>query len=271
MRRAGETRCRYAVGMVKNGRVKVSVWAGLSAAVVALSVWAEPGWAGATGGGVCWERGEAEEPKGLDADLTGAFLSAAAAKAQPVTEGQGEAAGVAEEPEEEEGVVVTPISPRYGSAGSEWLTIGGGVANNFHNDTDLNIHGAWSRFLADEVEFSMEVGGWYFAQEGDDTAGINWNVIFRWHAFHDEAFTWTVYFDAGIGVLGSFDNVPGDGTGFNFTPRLGAGFTHAIGDEGTRLQIGVRWHHISNGRIEGDERNPGRDSVMVYAGVIFPF
>ncbi len=73
------------------------------------------------------------------------------------------------------------------------------------------------------------------------------------------------------GLLFAFDNVPEGGTGFNFLPRLGVGFTKQLDEDGTRLIMGVRWQHLSNGRIEGDERNPSRDSVMVWAGVMFPF
>lgn len=164
----------------------------------------------------------------------------------------------------------------FGRAGSEFLTFGGGVAADFRQDVDFNLHVAWSHFVADELEFAVEGGGWYFHQTGDDTVGLNGSLIFRWHFLHpqttpDEEWDWTVYTDVGMGLMGAFDNVPADGTGFVFTPRAGFGFTKRIADDGTRLQTGVRWAHVSNGRIEGDMRNPSRDSVMVYAGVIIPF
>lgn len=159
----------------------------------------------------------------------------------------------------------------FGRAGSEWITIGLGYTNNFQDDQAYDVHASYSRFLVDEVEFALELGAWYFDQTGDNAAGLSPTINFRWHALHDEKFTWTGYLDVGIGVLFATDNVPEGGTGFDFTPRAGAGFTRELDDHGTRLQIGLRWQHISNGRIEGDERNPGRDSLMVYAGIIFPF
>ena len=74
-----------------------------------------------------------------------------------------------------------------------------------------------------------------------------------------------------------FDNVPDGGTGFDFLPRLGGGFTKALTpsedgeSRGPRLMIGVRWHHISNGRIASDTRNPSRDSILGYIAITFPF
>lgn len=164
----------------------------------------------------------------------------------------------------------------FGRCGAEYLTFGAGVAHNFSKDMDYNLHVTWSRFVADELEFAVEAGAWYFAQAGDDTVGLNGSLLFRWHFWHPEVpktepWDWTVYADLGIGLMGAFDNVPATGTGFAFTPRAGVGFTKQLDDAGTRLQVGLRWHHISNGRIEGDVRNPSRDSIMVYAGIMIPF
>lgn len=165
---------------------------------------------------------------------------------------------------------------RFGRAGSRWWSIGPGVANDFGDNTDINIHGIYSTFLADELEFGVEVAGWYFNQEGQDTGGISGSMIFRWHFWHwggDDGFRSTIFGDAGIGILAAFDEVPDGGTGFDFLPRLGFGYTHALTDDeaGSRLTLGVRWHHISNARIEGDARNPARDGLMLYAEVQFPF
>lgn len=162
-------------------------------------------------------------------------------------------------------------APRFGRPGAWWITLGGGYANDFEGDHDFNLHGAVSAFLATELEFAVELGGWYFKQEGPDTGGVNGSMIFRWHFLHDDDFAWTIYADAGIGLLGAFNEVPDGGTNFNFTPRAGLGFTHQIGDGPARFQLGVRYHHISNGRLEGDGSNPSRDAIMVYAGIIFPW
>lgn len=156
-------------------------------------------------------------------------------------------------------------------AGSTWLTIGVGVAPDFSDNTDYNAHLAWSKFLVDDVEFMLELGGWYHDQPDDDAFGFNPNLVFRWHFLKSEDLAWTVYADAGIGVLFATDDVPQGGTNFNLMPRVGAGVTRRITDEGARLILGVRWHHISNARVHGQDENPSRDAPMFYAGVSFPF
>lgn len=161
--------------------------------------------------------------------------------------------------------------PSFGVAGSNWFSVGVGYMHDFEEDQAGELHLGYSHFIADEVEFNVELTGWYFDQTGDNTGGVNPGFNFRWHFLHDEPYNWTVFAEAGIGLLFTFDEVPDGGTGFNFTPRAGMGFTTRIDDCGDRLQIGLRWQHISNGRIEGDSRNPGRDSLMGYIGIMFPF
>jgi Lipid A 3-O-deacylase (PagL) len=168
-----------------------------------------------------------------------------------------------------------PSGKRYGSAGSKAWTIGGLYANNFDEANDFNGHVAWSNFLADDFEFVIEAAGWYFNQPGEDTGGISGSMIFRWHALHDETYSWSVFVDGGIGLLGGFDEVPDGGSEFNFLPRLGGGATFALGPnengQAPRLMIGARWHHISNARIRGDSDNPARDALAGYIAIVFPF
>jgi hypothetical protein len=117
------------------------------------------------------------------------------------------------------------------------------------------------------------VGIWNYDQEGKDATGFNPSLVIRYHFYHGEK--WTFFVDGGIGFLFSTDPVnrtDGDeGSSFNFTPRAGGGFTRELGEEGVRLEMGLRWAHVSNARIAGNNDNPGRDSLMLYAGLIFPF
>jgi hypothetical protein len=173
-----------------------------------------------------------------------------------------------EEPESFAGAAPAPV-PTFGKANTKWWTVGPGVAYNFNKATDVNLRGAYSYFLVDDVEFSVELNGWYFDQPGDNAIGINPAMVVRWHFVDRDP--WTLYLDVGIGLLLASDNVPDGGTSFDFTPRAGGGFTRRLDDAGTRLQVGLRWHHISNGRIFGDSSNPGRDALMLYAGIQWPF
>lgn len=165
----------------------------------------------------------------------------------------------------------------YGLAGSRWWTVGGAYANDFHQNNDFNLHAAFSQFIADELEFAIEAAAWYFLQTGQDTGGLSGSMVFRWHFAHSGDWDWSLFADAGIGLLGAFDEVPDGGTSFDFLPRVGLGFTKALQpsidgeSRGPRLMLGLRYHHISNARIQGDSRNPGRDALMAYAAITFPF
>lgn len=171
-----------------------------------------------------------------------------------------------------------PPQPGYGRAGSSWLTVGGAYAFDFDEDHDLNLHAMWSWFLGDRFELGVEGAGWYFSQAGQDTGGLSAMLVLRYHFWSgpEGDFAWSAFFEGGSGVLVGFDEVPDGGTGFNFIQRGGFGLTRDLDSDdgpnhGARLLLGVRWHHISNGRIEGDARNPARDSVLVWAGVVFQF
>ncbi len=161
--------------------------------------------------------------------------------------------------------------PKFGLQGETRLTIGTGIAIEFEDDddsTDFNLNIAWSRFLVDDWEFRLELGGWYFDQNPDATWGVNPNMIIRWHFINEDP--WTVYTDVGLGVLFAADDVPSGGSSVNFMPRAGIGVTHRINMNGDRLEIGLRWHHVSNARLVGDDSNPDRDGLMLYAGFSFP-
>lgn len=158
----------------------------------------------------------------------------------------------------------------FGEPGSWFIHVGAGAAHDFHESLDANIYLGFSTFVARELELQIEVGGWYFAQPGDDTGGLSLTLGGRWHFLHADNFAWTIYAEAGIGLLGAFDQTPPGGTNFNFLPRAGLGFTTVLPGMDARLEMGVRWHHVSNARITGDDNNPARNSLMVYAGVVFP-
>lgn len=161
-----------------------------------------------------------------------------------------------------------PQGGGYGAEGSTWLTVGAGWAPDFADENDFSLHLAWSQFLVKDVEFALEGAAWYFDQSEHDAFGGSASMIFRWHFVNTG--DWTVFADVGVGMVASTDDVPDGGSSFNLLPRAGMGLTRRLGDDGTRLQLGLRWHHISNARIFGDGDNPARDRVMLYAGLVFP-
>jgi hypothetical protein len=156
--------------------------------------------------------------------------------------------------------------------GSHWGSFGGGITQAFYgNATGFNGTFSYSYFLVDGVEIAGELGGWFYNQRGPNAVGLNPAAVLRWHFWSSEDLKTTVYFDAGIGFAIFSNQVPHDGTSFDFTPRFGFGLTRQINDEGWRLQVGLRWNHISNARILGDEKNPSRDGSLLYFGLIVPF
>jgi hypothetical protein len=159
----------------------------------------------------------------------------------------------------------------FGQKGYRRATIYGGIGVGLENedaiDTEIALALGW--FVAPAFEVQGELSTWAFFQEGDDAVGLSPAIVFRWHFLMRER--WSVDFNAGIGPVFSSDVVPEAGTGVNFMPRIGFGFTHEIGARGARLHTGIRWHHISNARINGEVRNPDRDGVLAEFGVTFPF
>jgi len=167
--------------------------------------------------------------------------------------------------EPKSGLAITP----FGEVGSwRWAIYGGGAADVSEDAEHYNLHFSAEHFLAEYFSINLELGALYFNQL-QDTGGANFSVLLRWHLLHGE--DWTIYADAGCGLLLAGEEVPDDGTNFNFTPQAGFGGTLDVGNDGARLMAGVRWHHISNARIKGEDQNPGRDALMVYLGMSFPW
>lgn len=159
-----------------------------------------------------------------------------------------------------------------GDASRWYVSVNGGGALDLEggdDSTDLMLAVAVHHFLSPEVELLGQIEAFSFDQDGDNAFGAGPSFELRWHFWRPGR--WTTFANAGIGVLGSTDDVPAGGTSFNFTPRAGLGATCRLGGGATRLVGGVRWHHISNATFSGEDDNPDRDGVMFYAGVMIPF
>ena len=168
----------------------------------------------------------------------------------------------------EESVAVR--GPRAGNFGDEgtWRINFFGTGAVAFSDSNVMYGGfvSLSYFLVDDFSVEFELGVLGFGQEGPDTWGGNANLLIRWHFVSHS--TWSIFFDAGAGFLKTNDDVPADGSNYNFTPQAGFGFSMDVGAD-IRLLAGVRWHHISNANLA--DNNPGRDSVQFWAGLSIPF
>lgn len=155
---------------------------------------------------------------------------------------------------------------RFGELNDRRINLLCGFADDFDENYLGTVGVGLSWFFLDDLSIDIELMGIGVSQEGDDAVGFNPNLMFRWHFLARD--TWSLYADGGCGLMIASDEVPAGGSSFNFTPQIGFGATYEIGVN-TRLMAGIRWYHISNARLSED--NPGRDSVMVYAGVSFGF
>jgi hypothetical protein len=160
-----------------------------------------------------------------------------------------------------------PTARRFGAAGNQRWSIHGGIGTEFDDNNDQGFLGVgYSYFIADGLSLDLELNGWIFNQAIEDAIGLNFNVLFRWHFLMDRH--WSLYLDGGAGLLVSDQDVPANGSSFNFTPQIGVGASFDIGGD-LRLMAGARWHHISNANLY--DQNPGRDTILGYVALSFPF
>ncbi|MBM43904.1 MAG: hypothetical protein CMJ36_02675 [Phycisphaerae bacterium] len=159
--------------------------------------------------------------------------------------------------------------PTFASEGSQrWSLLGGwGVDIKHDHDQEIAFGLKWEYFIVDTFAFAPELKLFgFFQDDGGDAFGGGLDLLFAWHFVRHD--TWSIYADAGVGLLGTTDEVPPGGSEFNFTPQAGLGVTWDVGNN-NRWFVGVRWHHISNAGLYSD--NPGRDSIYVYTGLNMPF
>ena len=165
----------------------------------------------------------------------------------------------------------TPVASRGGSkpfgAKDSWRwQVLGSWMNDFDAANQLEAEWSASWFFMQNVSMDFGLSGDAILQPGTDAGGGGASLMFRWHFLARE--TWSLFADAGCGMLFTNEPVPSDGGRVNFTPRVGVGGTIDIGGD-ARFMGGVRWFHISNANT--GENNPGRDSIQLFGGVSFPF
>ena len=155
---------------------------------------------------------------------------------------------------------------KFGEEGSwRWQVLGGSM-NDLGGDSQYEFGASLSWFFYDGISMDFQVEGDYIAQWGADAWGGGGTLLFRWHFVNEP--TWSLYADLGCGIIGTTAPVPSGGTATNFTPQAGGGVSFAI-SPAVRLMLGVRWYHISNANT--GQMNPGRNSLMAYAMLSFPF
>lgn len=164
-----------------------------------------------------------------------------------------------------------PIRPyRYGRRGQKrwFFQTGIGIPYDPAESNTFGLVGAGGTyFFADGHSVNLVLNGLYFSQVGSDAAGINLDLIGRWHIVREKK--WSFFVDGGAGIIGTTSRVPlVGGSRFNFTPQVGGGLSFQL-PKRKRLLMGVRWYHISNADLY--EPNTGLDSVYGWVGVDVPW
>lgn len=158
----------------------------------------------------------------------------------------------------------------FGRPGARRLFINGGFGIDDDSDTLYQAGASIDWFVADWISLDLGLNALYIDQTGDNAFGVNLMLLLRWHFWRNDKVnpTITAYGEGGAGILLTTEDVPFDGTSFNFTPQVGAGMAFDLGDDHW-LMTGVRWYHISNAATSSN--NPARDSLYLYAGISLPF
>ena len=120
-------------------------------------------------------------------------------------------------------------------------------------------------YFLDNMALGLELSGYGMSQPGDDAAAGGAGVVFRHHVLTSRRAT--LFLDLAASVVEASDRVPPEGTRFNFIEQAGVGVTYGL-DRNAHLILGVRYLHLSNAQIEGDDRNPSINGVAAYAGLL---
>ncbi len=117
-----------------------------------------------------------------------------------------------------------------------------------------------------QLSLNLEAAGYDVIQDGEDAGAGEVRVMLRHHFWVKDR--WTIFADVGFGAFEASERVPEGGTRLNFVFRSGVGATYEL-REGMYLMGGARYWHLSNAKMEGDERNPSINGVEGYVGVMW--
>ena len=151
--------------------------------------------------------------------------------------------------------------------GQEYLTLKGAFQNERSGEDQYLATAAfgWGHYFLDNAAFEIQLLG-YGTHDEEDALGAGANMLARYHFFNFGGNKLSIYGDVLGGIFVVSDDFPTGGTGFNFTYGGGPGVSVKLG-EGVFLDGGVRFQHVSNGFIEGRDKNPIFNSFGGYVGV----
>jgi hypothetical protein len=123
-------------------------------------------------------------------------------------------------------------------------------------------------YVFDGVSLSAELTGYGISQPGEDAVAGALGVVLRHHMveFGDESF----FVDVSFAPFEASHRVPQGGTRFNFVTQSGIGWAHGLSRD-SNLMLGVRFIHLSNAQLEGNDRNPSINGISAYVGFMWRF
>ena len=130
-----------------------------------------------------------------------------------------------------------------------------------------NVTAEYTKFVENGVGLGMQGVG-YYGYDDEAAIGAGFNVIARWHFLRWERAS--LFGDILGGVMQLDNNFPDGGTHLNFTYQAGLGGTIQLHDS-LHLIGGAKFTHVSNGFIEGRDRNPVFNSYGGYLGLMWTF
>ena len=165
-----------------------------------------------------------------------------------------------------------PAAPADPFAEGSWVWHASGSFDFGSNDGTITTGSFGAGYhYDDDWSINFDIGGSYVnntLHPGKDAGGVVVNVLVRWHLWRYER--WTVFADGSFGMTVFTQEFPTHGSNFNFVWQVGMGATYEI-NPSLYLMGGMRWVHISNGRIYGPDNNPGYDGAQVWLGLMWPF
>ena len=148
-----------------------------------------------------------------------------------------------------------------------WHTYGG-----YFNDLGpYDVEGGFGSvgvgyYFVDGMSLSAELTGYGISQPVANAVAAAPGVVFRHHLF--DGGDSSLFIDVSAAPFFANERVPDEGTKFNFATQAGIGFTQFLGGN-SHLLMGVRFFHLSNADMEGDDRNPSLNGISAYIGLLF--
>jgi len=116
-------------------------------------------------------------------------------------------------------------------------------------------------FVFDNLSLNLEFSGYRAIQDGEDAWAGGISAALHHHLIRFDRYT--IFGDVDFGPIIATEQIPADGTQFNFITRVGAGFSAQLTDD-MHLLLGARYFHLSNARIDGADRNPSINGIEGY-------